>query len=87
MSDSFIPTQSDTLLSRDALAVALTATGFPVRSATLATLVSRGDGPPYHSGFGARVQYRWGDALAWAKTRAGKPHHRARTTNRQHAAA
>ena len=86
MSDSFIPTQSDTLLSRDALAVALTATGFPVRSATLATLVSRGDGPPYHSGFGARVQYRWGDALAWAKTRAGKPHHRARN-NASNAAA
>jgi hypothetical protein len=36
---------------------------FPVAAASLATMVSRGGGPPYRS-FGRVALYRWGDALA-----------------------
>jgi hypothetical protein len=41
------PTDRDYRLTRDQLAVALTAAGFPISSATLATRVSRGEGPPH----------------------------------------
>jgi hypothetical protein len=60
------PTDPDYRLTRDQLAVALTAAGFPISSATLATRVSRGEGPP-QSLWGSRVYYRWGDGLDWAK--------------------
>jgi hypothetical protein len=60
------PTDPDIQLTRDQLAVALSAAGYPVSSATLATRVSRGEGPP-HAVWGSRVYYRWGDALEWAK--------------------
>ncbi len=60
------PTDSDCRLTRDQLAVALSAAGYPISSATLATRVSRGEGPP-HALWGIRVYYRWGDALEWAK--------------------
>jgi hypothetical protein len=58
----------DALLTRSATAVALTAAGFPVKSATLATKATRGGGPPYRL-FGTRPLYRWADALAWAQAR------------------
>jgi hypothetical protein len=60
------PTDPDIQLTRDQLAVALSAAGYPISSATLATRVSRGEGPP-HAAWGSRVYYRWGDALDWAK--------------------
>jgi hypothetical protein len=60
------PTDPDVRLTRDQLAVALSAAGYPISSATLATRVSRGEGPP-HAVWGSRVYYRWGDALDWAK--------------------
>jgi hypothetical protein len=60
--------EADNLLTRDQTAVALTAAGFPVRSATLASMGSRGNGPPFRS-FGSRPSYRWGHALAWAESR------------------
>jgi len=60
------PTDPDIQLTRDQLAVALSAAGYPISSATLATRVSRGEGPP-HAVWGSRVYYRWGDALEWAK--------------------
>jgi hypothetical protein len=63
---------ADDLLTRDQTAVALTAAGFPVRSATLASMGSRGNGPPFRS-FGSRPLYRWGDALAWAESRMTTP--------------
>jgi len=61
-----IPQEPDTLLSRIKTAAALTAAGYPISAATLATKASRGGGPRY-SRFGARALYRWGDALAWAR--------------------
>lgn len=59
---------SDTLLTRVAVAAALTAAGFPVKAATLATKATRGGGPPYRL-FGVRPLYRWGDSVAWAESR------------------
>jgi len=67
------PDNPETLLTRDAVAAALTARGYPVKSKTLATKASRGGGPPFRH-FGARVIYRWGDALAWAEDRLSLPY-------------
>ena len=60
----------DALLTRGQLSDALRHLGFEVAPATLATKASRGGGPPYRH-FGARVLYRWGDALAWAEAKLG----------------
>jgi hypothetical protein len=62
----------DDLLTRDAVATALTGVGFPISSATLATKATRGGGPPF-SNFGRRTLYRWGDALGWAEGKLSKP--------------
>ena len=62
-----IPTE-DTLLTRDQTAAALTAVGFPITRATLATNATRGGGPPFQR-FGPRPLYRWGNALQWAQSR------------------
>jgi hypothetical protein len=67
-----IPNTPDALLRRREAAAALTAAGFPVRPATLATLASRGGGPPYRR-FGAVALYRWGEALEWAQSRLSAP--------------
>lgn len=58
----------DTLLTRVKTAEALTAAGFPVSPATLATKATRGGGPAF-SKFGPRVLYRWCGALEWAQGR------------------
>jgi len=58
----------DDLLTRDQTAVALTAAGYPIRSATLGSMVTRGGGPPYRR-FGVRSLYRWGDVIDWAEGR------------------
>ena len=63
---------TDTMLTRDAVAAALKAAGFPVSAATLATKATRGGGPPYRL-FGRRPLYRWGDALDWARSRLSAP--------------
>lgn len=47
-------------------------TGIKVSPATLATKATRGGGPPYVK-VGARAMIRWGDGLAWAKSRVSKP--------------
>jgi hypothetical protein len=60
----------DQLLTRDGVAAALTAAGFPIKPKTLATKASRGGGPPYRR-FGTKPLYRWRDALAWAEARLG----------------
>ncbi len=62
----------DALLTRDALAAALTETGYPVKAKTLSTKATRGGGPPFRH-FGSRVLYRWADALAWAESRMSPP--------------
>jgi len=61
-----VPNTDDALLTRKAVAEALTAAGYPVASATLATKATRGGGPPYAI-FSAKALYRWGDSLAWAR--------------------
>jgi len=58
----------DALLTREQTSEALKEAGYPVEPSTLATKASRGGGPSFHK-FGARVLYRWGDALAWARSR------------------
>lgn len=63
----------DALLTRTQTAAALRAAGFPIADKTLATRASRGGGPLYRR-FGARVLYRWGDALNWAESRLSEPH-------------
>jgi hypothetical protein len=63
-----IPRDLNTLLGRKQTADALTEAGYRVAEATLTTKASRGGGPPYRR-FGARVLYRWGDSLAWARSR------------------
>jgi hypothetical protein len=63
-----IPTDPETLLTRDATAAALTESGFPVASTTLATKATRGGGPPFQK-FGTRPLYRWADALEWAQSK------------------
>lgn len=59
----------DAQMTREPLAAALTAEGFPIKAKTLATKATRGGGPPYRL-FNGRALYRWGDALAWAKATA-----------------
>lgn len=58
----------DSLLTRRAGAAALTEAGYPTSPATLATLASRGGGPPYRH-FGPRVIYIWIDLVTWAESR------------------
>jgi hypothetical protein len=66
------PHDLDALLTRDQTAVALTAAGYPIKSATLATKATRGGGPTFRL-FGARPLYRWADAIAWAEGRLTVP--------------
>ena len=67
-----IPSDPDALLTRVQLAEALTESGYPIATATLATKAVRGGGPPYQK-FGPRALYRWGAALDWAKSLLTKP--------------
>jgi hypothetical protein len=67
-----IPNTDDALLTRDAVANALTALGFPISGPTLATKATRGGGPKFQR-FGRRPLYRWGDAVAWANSRLSAP--------------
>lgn len=67
-----VPRNPDALLTRDQVAAALTAAGFPVKPKTLATMARSGGGPPFHR-FGSRPLYRWGVALVWAVGRLSTP--------------
>jgi hypothetical protein len=67
-----MPLTPDTLLRRQALAEELKAAGYPTTPKTLATMATRGGGPPFQS-FGRIPLYRWGAALAWAEGRLGAP--------------
>jgi len=64
------PDNPNALLTRKATADALTAAGFPVRAATLATKASRGGGPPFRR-FGRVPLYSWRTSLDWATSRLG----------------
>jgi hypothetical protein len=63
---------ADTLLTREATSNALTRAGFRVAPKTLATMATRGGGPPYRR-FSSRALYRWGDVLDWAQSRLSAP--------------
>jgi hypothetical protein len=67
-----IPETPDALLRRHEAAAALTAAGYPVARATLATRAVRGGGPPFRR-FGRVPLYRWGDLLDWAQARLSAP--------------
>ncbi len=69
---TLIPDDPDALLTRDQVAAALTAVGFPVKAKTLETKATRGGGPRYKL-FGTRPLYRWGDVLCWAEQRLTSP--------------
>jgi hypothetical protein len=69
---NFIPERPDALLTREQTGAALTAAGFPVKPKTLATMASRGGGPPYQL-FSSRALYRWSSALSWAQGRLSAP--------------
>jgi hypothetical protein len=62
----------DTLLTREALAAALSEAGYPTATSTLATKACRGGGPPYHK-YGRKPLYRWGKGLSWARSRLSAP--------------
>lgn len=64
--------QPETLLIRTAAAAALTAAGYPIKPATLATKATRGGGPRFRS-FNGRTLYAWGDLIAWAQQTASAP--------------
>lgn len=55
-------------VDRKTAALMLSAVGLQTSPATLATLASRGGGPPYRR-YGRRVVYVWSDLLAWANAR------------------
>jgi hypothetical protein len=63
-----IPDSPDALLTRAQAAHALSASGYPVTAATLATKATRGEGPPFQR-FGRKPLYVWRDTLAWARGR------------------
>jgi hypothetical protein len=69
-----IPTNLDMVLSRKAVAEALTSAGFPIKATTLATMATRGGGPAFRL-FGRKPIYRWKDALEWAEGRLSPPVH------------
>jgi hypothetical protein len=59
----------DTKLDRAQTASALSARGYKTAESTLASLATRGGGPPYAKFGGSHVLYRWGDSLGWAQKR------------------
>lgn len=71
---AIVPNEPDARLPRRAAAEALTAVGFPISAATLATKATRGGGPPFQR-FGRVPLYRWGDLLDWARSRLSAPMH------------
>jgi hypothetical protein len=70
-----LPPSDDALLTREELSQALKGEGFPIRPATLATMATRGGGPPYLK-FGRTPVYRWRTSRAWAHARLTVPRSR-----------
>jgi hypothetical protein len=62
----------ETKLRRAALASALTEAGFQIAPATLASMATRGNGPPYQL-WGRLPIYTWGVSLDWARSRLSAP--------------
>jgi hypothetical protein len=63
-----IPSDPNARLDRKTLALTLTAAGFPISEATLATMASRGGGPAFQL-WGRKPLYPWGGSLEWAENR------------------
>jgi hypothetical protein len=61
----------ETFMTRSQVAEALTACGFRMHPATLATKVPRGGGPPFRK-FGKTPMYLWADVVAWVNQRLGE---------------
>jgi hypothetical protein len=76
MFDPAAPIDPEARLDRKQTAAALTERGYKIAPATLATLASRGGGPPF-SKFGPYASYRWGSSLSWAQERMSAPVNRA----------
>jgi hypothetical protein len=70
---STVSLNPDSLLSRVATAEALTEIGYPIKAKTLATMATRGGGPPFRK-WPKLAVYKWGDALEWAQARLSGPH-------------
>lgn len=66
--DSIQTPPDSALLRREDCAKALTHAGYRMSPKTLASMATRGGGPPYHK-FGRAVLYRWSEVLAWAEAR------------------
>ena len=66
------------LLTRDAVAVALTEAGFPTSASTLAAMKCRGGGPPFKV-YGRTPLYQLSPCLDWAKRRSTHPNKRGGT--------
>lgn len=71
-----IPSDPNARLDRKTLALTLTAAGFPISEATLATMASRGGGPAFQL-WGRKPLYLWGGSLDWAENRLTAPVHSA----------
>jgi hypothetical protein len=67
-----IPDDPGALLTRAQTGAALRAKGFPIADKTLATMASRGGGPPFQR-FGRVPLYIWADTLIWARSRLTPP--------------
>jgi hypothetical protein len=71
-------------LTRRQTADALTEAGYVTSEATLATMATRGGGPPFRK-FGPRVIYEWESTLEWAEAKLSEP--RTSTSEREARAA
>jgi hypothetical protein len=78
---SFESIDPRTFLTRRQLPGPLKACGFDVPHDTLATMASRGGGPPFRK-FGKSAVYQWADVVAWVRETMGEP---ARTTSEHRA--
>jgi hypothetical protein len=67
-----VPSDPNARLDRKTLALTLTAAGFPISHATLATLASRGGGPAFQL-WGRKPLYPWRTTLEWAESRLTAP--------------
>jgi hypothetical protein len=81
-----VPENPDTLLTRALASAALTAAGYRVSKATLASMATRGGGPRYRL-FGRQPLYRWGDLIDWVQSRCTEPRHSYQHGHGSHAAA
>lgn len=62
----------DAIINRVRAAEELTRLGYPTSKASLATLASRGGGPPYRI-YSKTAIYTWREVLEWARARCSAP--------------